>query len=259
MLNISNVLTFDKLKDNYAGQNYLCKKDYFGYLYSYRNDQIYRLSCDQYSCATCRPRLKKDLHDKVCQQVDSNGLNYHMIVTFPGNEVRSRISYFDSFRIMNRDWNKLRKVIKYRFPDFKYIIFPRSQADPMPGNPIGYCHFHVIHNLNLDKYWLDCKCSRYTLGYTFLRFNEDVAGYLHNDFYIDDEWIIPPFIKHYRTSRDIILDPGLGYQMDPDNILFSKAVRLSRVEKTIDKRFHRILPFEEYVKQFVHLQEVDNE
>lgn len=252
-------LSFRQLKDSYRSKNFLCSKDYFGYLYSYRNDRIFRLPCDQYSCVSCRPRLKKDLHDKVCQQVDSNSLNYHMVITFPGNDVRSLVPYYDSYRLMNKDWNKLRGVLKYRFPDFKYIIFPRAQANAYPGNPVGYCHFHVIHNKKISKDWLDDKCRKYYFGYTFLRFNEDVAGYLHNDFYIDDEWVLPANVKHYRCSYDVKINPGQGYLMDPDNILFPKSMRLNKVERLIDKKYSRILPFEEYVKQFVQLQEVSNE
>jgi hypothetical protein len=247
-------INFDKLKDIYSSKNINCSNGKLGKIYSYRNDKLFQIQCKQYSCKKCRPMLKKDLHDKTAQAVDNNELNYHMIITFPGIEKRRKITYDQSYKIMNKDWDKLRYVIKYKYPDFKYILFPRAQTDPMPGNPIGYCHYHIIHNKTIDKKWLDDKTKKYTLGYTFLRYNEDVAGYLHNDFYIDDEWIIPFEIKHYRTTRDIMINPGQGNKMDQDNMYFSKNMNIQEIEKSINEKYSRILPFEEYMYQFTQVQ-----
>lgn len=247
-------ISFEQLQDNYSNSNYLCKKDYFGYVYSLRYNQLLRLTCDQYSCARCRPHLKKDLHDKICQQVDGNELRFHFILTFAGNKTRELVDYWDSYTIMNYIWNKLRGVIRRKYPNYKYIIFPRAQANPKPGNAPGYCHFHTIHNERIPKTWLDDKIKKYSeLGYSFLRYNEDVAGYLHNDFYNDDEWTIPYNVKHYRSSRDIKINPGLGYAMDPDNLLLPKAMRPLEAEKLILSKYNRVLPFEEYLYQFTQI------
>jgi hypothetical protein len=174
-----------------------------------------------------------------------------MIITFPGNAARNKIPYHQSYPIMNNDWNKLCKVIKYRYPDYKYILFPRAQSKPIENNPIGYCHFHVIHNKRIPKPWLDNKCKRYTLGYTFLRYNEDVADYLHRDFYDDDEWIIPFNIKHHRSSRSILIRHQ--YKANPDNIIFMPTAKISTIEHTVNEHYTRILPFEEYISQFIQI------
>jgi len=242
--------SFDELYNIYQCRNWVCRNHRRGRVYTYCKDSLFDLNCKQYTCKHCRPALKKDLHDKVCMQVDGFELNYHMVITFPGNDYRNKIDYSNSYRIMNRDWNKLRGVINYYYPGFKYIIFPRAQANPKPGNPRGYCHFHVIHNKKIDKEWLDKKCDKYMLGYTFLRFNEDVAGYLHNDFYSDDEWVIPFNVKHYRSSRCIKINPGLGYEKDIDNIYFTANADYISIENSIIDKYNRCLPFVEYVKMF---------
>lgn len=242
--------SFNELKDKYDSKGFRCESGSAGYVYSYKYDRLLRIPCNNYSCKKCRPRLKHELHDNVCQIVDSNNLNYHMIITFPGSHIRKQIPYYQSYSSMSKDWNRLRNVIKYRYPDFNYIVFPRAQADPKPGNPIGYCHYHVIHNKEINKDWLESKTKKYALGYTFLRFNEDVAGYLHNDFYIDDEWIIPKNIKHYRSSRNLILRPGQGYQMDSDSIYFPRGIKINKIEEIINNKYQRPLPFEEYIIQF---------
>lgn len=246
-------LSFSQLKDVYNSRKPLCEKGYSGYVYHYSSDRLSRLPCSSYSCKACRPKLKRQLHDDVCQLVDSNNLSYHMVVTFPGNDLRRILDYSDSYFFMSYDWNKLRLVLKYKYPDFKYILFPRAQADPKPGNPAGFCHYHIIHNTHIDKDWLDSKTKKYTLGYTFLRHNEDVAGYLHNDFYVDDEWVIPFGLKHYRATRDLIVRPGQGYMMDQDSIAFPKGTTLSRVEDIILSKYGRLLPFDEYLKLFSDL------
>lgn len=260
LLNKEDLLSFEQLKNLYSSKNFLCEKDYFGYLYSYRKNTLYRLNCSQYSCAKCRPHLKHQLHDNVYQQVKFNDLNTHMVMTFGGSALRKEVSYWDSYQFMNDGWYLLRKVIKYKFPDFKYIIFPRAQANPIKNNPPGYCHFHVIHNKRIDKTWLESKLKKYRLGYSFLRHNEDVADYLHNDFFNDDEWIIPFNVKHYRSSRDIVINGSQGYCKDPDDILFPRSTKKDQIEHTLKTKYSRILPFEEYLKQFVEInRRINNE
>jgi len=237
----------------YQSKNKFCGNGKAGYIYKLSKDKLYRASCNHFSCMSCRKSLKKDLHDRVCQQVDSHELNYHMIITFPGKQAREKIPYYQSYPIMNYDYKKLAMVIKYKYPDFKYIKFPRAQANPIKGNPAGYCHFHVIHNTKINKNWLDNKCKKYTLGYTFLRFNEDVAGYLHNDFYIDDEWTIPLTLKHYSSSRNIIINSGQGYALDPDTIYYTSNASFEFIEKDILDKYGRLLPHEEYLKKFTQI------
>ena len=247
-------------------------------------DRLLKLKCRRYSCVNCRPGLKNKLHNHIIREVCQNNLNYHFIVTFPGNWLRKEIPYYDSYKILNYEFNKLKHRIQYELTklkkgiktrsknsllkpgfkindyEFKNICLPRAQSRPQDNNPIGYCHLHNITNLSLNIDWLEEKISKndYKIGYQFIKENQSVADYLCKDFFTEGEWIIPIGNRHYNTTENIHINPGQYELMDPDNILFLRKDLntyfeeedfLNYVEWELSTRGIE-LPYQEYVNQF---------
>lgn len=246
-------LTFKQLSNSYQEKNTFCEKS-LGKIYSLKTNHLNNISCNRITCQKCRPRLKNELHENIVRQVIEHDLNRHLIITFPGKKERLKYGYQKSYRIMNHEWNKLRNVILYKYPDFEYIVLPRAQADPMPGNPAGFCHYHLLMGEYIPKEWLDKKVKKYCMGYTSINYNQDLADYLCKDFFEDTEWHIPYDIKHYRSSRSILINVGNGYKKNEDNIYFTPQMPLNDIETTINAKYSLPLPFEEYVKQFIDSQ-----
>lgn len=264
-------LTWKQLKDYYQSKRNYCGNGQRGRTYSLRHDKLIKLDCGSVTCGKCRPSVKKQLHEDIVRQAEQLQLNQHFIITSPGKQFRNEHTYVDSYRIQEYEWNKLNGVIQYHHPDFQYIRLPRAQTSPTADNPIGFSHQHILTNRpqrveheykdgklvrtiptndDLSFQWLDEKRKKYQLGFVWIRQNQNVAEYLANDFFHDDEWIIPIGKNHVATSRDIVLRPYGSYKGQPDNIYFAPAAPAPLIEKTIGARYGRSLPFEEYVKQF---------
>ena len=186
----------------------------------------------------------------IQREVYRLGFDKHLVMTVPGIQFRKKVTWNQSYPILNYETNKLLDTIKreiqtqrriqqgeqikrkvkmensflhknQELPDYDIalIILPRAQANPKDDNPIGYAHNHILTNYPLNKHWIEEKIDKngYQLGYTFIRDNQNIADYLCNDFFIDDEWVIPKNIKHYRTTRNVKLNITDGYVNDPND------------------------------------------
>jgi len=247
-------------------------------------ERLMDLKCHRYSCCVCRPGLKNKLHNNIVREVCQNDLNYHFIVTAPGGLYRKNTQYFDSYKIMNYEFNKLKRIINYELNklkkgiktrsnnpvlkpgykvndlELKMITLPRAQASPEENNPIGFCHLHNIVNLPLNNDFLEEKISKnsYRIGYRFITQNNNVAEYLCKDFFNDPEWYIPYGQKHYITTENLHINPGQYDYMQPGNILFLRKDLntyfenedfLKYIEWDLNVRGHN-LPYYEYVSKF---------
>lgn len=281
-------LQFKELKDSYQDKTKGCNTGKLGYYYDFSEGSLYRIRCNHYSCKSCRPILKSKLHLDIQREVYRLGFNKHLIMTMPGIEFRKKVTWAQSYPILNYETNKLlhciyqeietlrriqngykikrkRRMVEpflkdgKEVPDFDIamIILPRAQAKPKENNPIGFGHNHILTNYDLNKLWLDEKIAmnRYKLGYTCIRDNQNIADYLCKDFFDDDEWVIPPGIKHYRSTRNVKINITGGYKMNPDDTFF-KTNDMNFIENHIEKEYFYPLPFEEYVKQFYGKQGV---
>jgi len=141
-------------------------------------------------------------------------------MTMPGIEFRKKVTWAQSYPILNYETDKMLHCIyreietlrriengykikrkrRMKEPflkdfqplpkhDISMIILPRAQAKPKENNPIGYAHNHILTNYSLNKHWIEEKIAKnsYKLGYTFIRENQNIADYLCKDFFIDDE------------------------------------------------------------------------
>jgi hypothetical protein len=278
------------------------------YYKEYINDKINDLTCKNFICKPCRNILKNNLHLNILREVYNKNLIIHMVFTFPGLSERKKINYAQSFKMVNNDYKKLIKCIKYEWKKLlqgkkskyknklfigeipkdplSYICLPRAQSKPEDDNPIGFCHLHVIMNWQLNIKWIyECiKKNNYKLGFCFVRKNQSVADYLCKDYFEDDEWVIPKNVKHYHTSKDIILniskgsilDPGIKFIKNTTDVFPDPKKQINDIEnknrmlvnvledqlknnytnyeifgKNLKVFNPKILPFEEYLKMFV--------
>jgi len=137
----------------------------------------------------------------------------------------------------------------------------------MKINPIGFCHLHTLINCPINNKWIYEKVEKnnYKLGYNFIRENQAVADYLCKDFYDNDEWVIPFNTRHYRSSRNIKIN--MEYKKDENitfipaylndyEILGNSTTKYEVFGKTFKVKNNKILPFEEYIKQFAEIKEI---
>ena len=247
-------------------------------------DQLLPLRCHRFSCCICRPGQKIKVYNRTVQEICQNNMNFHYIQTFPGNWLRKEIPFYESYKIMNKENSKLRRIINYELKklkkgiktrsvnpiiakgyktneyELKMISFPRAQTKPEGNNPIGFCHLHNIVNIPLNVHWISEKIIKndLKLGKPYITKNHDVADYLINDFWNDQEWYIPFGQRHYITTENIHLNPGKYEYMDPNNIIYrnqdlntclNNEDFIKYIEWDLNTRGHN-LPFEEYVNQF---------
>lgn len=231
-------MEFEHLVDYYNTKDYVCGK--LGKIYDYRYDKLYRVGCGKWHCPVCRRRKKYELFFEVLRSVYNYDLFYHFIITFEGRKLRSTVSWSDSYKFMNLTWPKFRKAIDYEFGKISYIVMPRSQRT-------GYCHYHLLVDREIDFEFLDKKRKSYDLGFVWIHKNQDIAEYLNKDFFKDQEWVIPVNIRHFRKSQNIKFNK---FKLE-DSIYFTQKCSIDVIEDTIFNRYSRLLPFEEYVKQFV--------
>ena len=231
------------MKEIYSDVDSLCKRG-LGKVYDYRFDKLYDVGCGRFDCARCRPRLKFNLFMEVLRWIYIYNLNKHFIITFEGKRLRDKIGWDASFMFMNKEWDKFLKMLRYHYGDITYILFPRAQQS-------GYCHYHIITNNWIDWKFLEEKRKNYDFGWMRIKHNKSVAEYLNRDYFKDHEWVIPKGIRHFRSSRNIKLNK---YKAGEGSIYYTRDTSVKFIEYDIGERFSRMLPFEEYVKQFVELQ-----
>jgi len=182
-------------KSYYDRVNYFCQRKRLGY--DKRNHRVKGLSCNNWSCARCRPKMKQELFYKVVTASMVFGLDKHIILTVPGRNYRNKVTVEESFELLRYDFMKLRKVLKYHLGDIEYIAMMRSQTD-------GYAHTHMLANKFIPQAFLKKKAGKYpNIGFTSIRQNTDVAKYLTNDFWKDHEYVIPDGKRHYSCSRNV--------------------------------------------------------
>jgi hypothetical protein len=192
-------------------------------------------------------------------------------------------------KCMRRQYNKLKSGKKSNYKnnlfhnneipedELAYIYLPRAQTQPKDNNPIGFCHLHVILNWKINVHWVEECIDRngYELGFCFIRENQSVADYLCKDFFEDDEFIIPKKIRHYNCSRNVKINVSDGFTITDGsrtllnlNKVENKNTLIEVLEDQLKNNYTnyeifgkklkvedpKILPFEEYLKQFVDLQ-----
>lgn len=247
---LKKVLTFEELKDIYQSKNYHC-----GSVQSYtpgygnKRSQITRLGCNAWACKKCRPNKVQELYNLVTMAMYRYDMTRHLVITFPGEEVREKIPFYQSFKLMNIDWKLFLKVLKYRLEEeglltdqFGYIKFPRAQQN-------GYCHHHVILNQWIPKEFIDEAAEGYDFGFTSISYNQSLADYL-KDFKKDIEYVIPFNLKHYSSSQNVKVNPGQGYLGNPENLVVSSHMGCTELEQIIFKKYNKVAPLELYLRWF---------
>jgi len=211
-------------------------------------------------------------------------------MTVPGIEFRKKVTWVQSYPILNHETNKLLHCIYHEIEtlkkiqngykikrkrrmqesflkdgqdlpkdDIAMIILPRAQSKPKEKNPIGYAHNHVLTNYSLNKHWIEEKIAsnHYQLGHTFIRENQDIADYLCNDFLNDDEWVIPQNMKHYRSTRNVKINISGGNKMDDGDTFFNAiSVPNDTFFRTNDMKFIEKIILERYHRpvSYTHLR-----
>jgi len=187
---------FKYLTKYYNRQRPKCEK--CGKLYLDEEVKVVDKLCHNWSCLKCRPRLKYILFCEIINNILSFELDKHFIITFKGKDLREQIDFWGSYKFMSEQWKLLHQCIKRKYGYIDFILLPRAQRS-------GYCHYHIITNAFIDWNWLNKKRKKYNIGYVSIKRNKSVADYLQTDYFKDHEYYIPSNIKHYRSSRSIIL------------------------------------------------------
>lgn len=232
-------MRFDELKKEYYSINEGCCK--CGRIYDFRKDKLNPVFCKMWICDRCRKMLKYWLYLETVKNALIFDLDKHFIITCRGKQFRREYGYIDSFYYMSDMWRNFKKCIEYKYGGLNYILFPRSQKD-------GYCHYHILIDKRVSWRFLNKKRKNYGLGYVSIQRNRSVADYLHKDFFKDHEYIIPKGIRHYSSSRSIVLNTNA--KQNDDYKIFFRTHDLEFIYNEIKDRFGYPLPFEEYVKEF---------
>lgn len=242
-----NTLSNNKKEDQSYFQEYHITQPQYGMITETKEAQLLPMRCNNITCARCRPSIIKQYYLNTLNVILQDDINYHLIITFPGKQLREKVPWYQSYAIMNKDFVKLIQAINYQiqkqrqgkithlketlFPDqyqeqtkellkedLKYIKMPRSQNNPTKLNLPGYAHFHIGLNkpLNIKSIEEIIKKNKYKMGYGFITKNLRFADYVFNDFSNAAEWVIPLNLKHYSTSRNIILNKSQGYILPQD-------------------------------------------
>jgi hypothetical protein len=93
--------------------------------------------------------------------------------------------------------------------DFALISLPRSQNHPFnESNEPGYCHLHNISNISINPHWLENLKDKlkYQIGFQWIKPNQEVHEYLANDFFDDEEFVIPIGKRHVNHTINIRMD-----------------------------------------------------
>ena len=216
-------MNFNEIKNDYSNKYTLCER--LGKLYIEENNKIIDIPCNKWECKLCRPKLQYLLYEEILNYVYIFNLQKHFVITFEGKEYRQKYTIEESYKFMNKQWHKFLNVINYHYGKIIYILLPRAQKD-------GYCHFHILTNKYLDWKFLNEKRKKYNLGYVSIQKNKDVAEYLNTDFFKKHEWYIPKGIRHYRSSREIIL---MNYRRNRINKYFTNKMTIEQIKNWIEQ------------------------
>lgn len=223
-------IDYKRYKEKYKEQNQNCK-DIRSILVNSETKEILKCKCNNYSCQPCRYHKKFILFIEVLKAIYSFNLQRHFVITYPGRNYREHFTWNQSYDFMSQIWDKYKLKIEYDYGSINYILFSRAQND-------GYCHYHILINKYIPWKYLDETRKKYKLGFVSIQKNKDVGEYLTVDYWKDDEWIIPPNIKHYRSSRCINLN---NIESDPIWCFFDRP--LETIEDLNDfKKIYGFVP-----------------
>jgi len=251
----------------------------------YQPDSIIDQRCNNWACSYCRPGKITALHmdivhnilrDDIINEHSMEPLQNHWIWTFPGNEVRKKVTYEESYRITSHEFHNLIKRFMYEFEryrqgknvrnripllmvydknsmdyieynpthntsDFAYITLSRSQNHPYRADNLpGYDHLHNITNLMPNEAWLNDIIQRngYIVGYQMIKENKNVAEYLANDFFDDEEFVIPLKQRHCNYSRNLTMHID-DTKLPDGSIVLNRHRTLQNQINTIQKMQNR--------------------
>lgn len=102
------------------------------------------ISCSQWSCDQCRPKLIKKLRRRIFQgnfsshiTKDSKFAVKFLTLTLPGKAFRSQYTQEEAYVLMSANFRKLVKALKKSSGEFHYLRVVEPQRD-------GYPHLHVV-------------------------------------------------------------------------------------------------------------------
>lgn len=251
MKETTEILISHPLRDMYNSlkSSGRCYFGNIGSVYNLNKDIVHKVSCNNWSCFNCRKKLKWNLYHQIFYYVKNIDLVRHLVLTFDGKNVRDKVSFYDSYGLMMKNWNKYKKRIVYDYGDFNYILLPRSQYS-------GYCHLHILLDKYIRKDYLkDIAKDYYGMGWTSINADHDIADYLHKDFFNDYEYWIPKGKKHYITSRGIKFLKHNDYINNNDNVVLLKNKQnkndyINIFEKMVNEKFGRMLPNSYYISEY---------
>lgn len=218
---------YEQLKEYYNRPNRLC--GHLGKVYVTDNDELYDIKCRKFHCKKCINFLKYVLYLEIIKNVYCFELDRHFVITFDRNNKNyENVKWYESYYIMNKEWNKLRLALARKYGKIIYILLPRSQKS-------GFCHYHILLNKYVSWKWLNIIRKKYNFGYMSIQRNKSVAEYLANDYYKNNEWIIPFGIRHYRSSREIEL---MRFNKNNGNIFFNGILKIDEIKNLLKHEYN---------------------
>lgn len=76
-------------------------------------DQLIPAPCKKISCSNCRESIVRSRHNTITQLVNQYELNNHLILTFPGNQLRKSMSLRQAYDLFVKEKHKLDLRINY--------------------------------------------------------------------------------------------------------------------------------------------------
>lgn len=252
----------------------------FQMLEVYYPDKLIPIRCNRWHCPTCSKIKKRILFYEIANNSYNFNLDNHVVFTCKGKAFRKNTTYQKSYEIMRKELHKLHRRIDYDLkkvrqnrdfyintvnqniilPKYQkgitpenlyhfYINLNRAQANPKQNNPIGFAHVHSLTNIPFNHDYLDerIKKSKLNLGYTWTRYHNAI-DYLKKDFWDKKETIIPYNQRLYTSTRGIKIN--YNYFKEPGVKFFTNKCNKQFIEDNLP---NKMLPFEEYVKQFVEI------
>lgn len=74
--------------------------------------KLYDLPCKKISCPQCRPAIIRKRHNQITQMLPQYGIYLHGIQTFPGKELRKKLTLDEQFNLMVHEKQRLDRKIK---------------------------------------------------------------------------------------------------------------------------------------------------
>ena len=132
-----------------------CQKHHFIGSYEKDNKQniVYgHLRCKSYFCRKCAPKNAKKLKARILALGIGPGWT-HCVLTWDPN--KGNIA--EAVRGAPACWSRLRKRLKRRYPQLKYVWVLELTKK-------GYPHYHILFNTSLPKFWLSAVADECGLG-----------------------------------------------------------------------------------------------